>query len=78
MEFDKLTPEEQERTREFWRLTKQPPEYFNNIINSGMCNSIITGYILLASQNAADVNRIAAHIFDDYSAEQAREREKRG
>lgn len=21
MEFDKLTPEEQERTREFWRLT---------------------------------------------------------
>lgn len=86
MEFDKLTPEEQERTREFWRLTKQPPEYFNNIINSGMCNSIITGYIFLAmdrlgladSQNAADVNRVAAHIFDDYSAEQAREREKRG
>ena len=84
MEFDKLTPEEQESTREFWRLTRKPPEYFNNIINSGMCNSIITGYVLLAmdrlgladSQNAADVNRIAARIFDDYSAEQAREREK--
>lgn len=26
MEFDKLTPEEQVRTREFWRLTKQPRE----------------------------------------------------
>lgn len=26
MEFDKLTPEEQERTREFWRLKKQPRE----------------------------------------------------
>lgn len=85
MEFDKLTPEEQERMCEFWRLTRQPPEYFNNIINSGMCNSIITGYILLAmdrleladSQNA-DVNRIAAHIFDDYSAEQARERKEGG
>lgn len=86
MEFKDLTPEEQERTREFWQLTKQPPEYFDRIVNSGMCNSIIKGYVLIAldelgltdAKNAAETSRIVLHLFDDYSAEQAREREKRG
>lgn len=84
MRFDELTPEEQEQMREFWKLTKQPPEYFNRIINSGMCNSIIKGYVLIAldelgltnAKSAAEVNSVITHLFDDYSAEEAREREK--
>lgn len=84
MKFDELTPEEQEQMREFWKLTKQPPEYFNRIINSGMCNSIIKGYVLIAldelgltnAKSAAEVNSVITHLFDDYSAEEAREREK--
>lgn len=84
MNIEELTPEEQAQAKEFWRLTKQPPEYFDSIVNSGMCNSIIKGYILLAldelgrADQGAEIDRVAAHIFDDYSAEDAREREQRG
>lgn len=83
MKFEELTPEEQAAAKRFAEAIRKPPEHYNEIINSGMCNSIIKGYILLAldeleltdTQNAADLSRTIEHLFDNYSAEQARQRE---
>ena len=83
MELEDMTPEEQAAAKRFAAAIMQPPEHYNEIINSGMCNSIVKGYILLAldelgltdQQNRADLSRTIEHLFDNYSAEQARQRE---
>ncbi len=83
MKLEELTPEEQAAAKRFAAAIMQPPEHYNEIINSGMCNSIVKGYILLAldelgltdQQNRADLSRTIEHLFDNYSAEQARQRE---
>ena len=75
MEFKDLTPEEQERYKEFMALTKKPPEYFDRIIDSGMCNNIITGYIILVLDNMGIKSPAYLEpLFDRYSAKDARER----
>lgn len=79
MKFEDLTPEEQKAARAFAEAISKPESYYNDIINSGMCNSIIEGYILLALDEAGieitrDQRRIISHVFDNYSAEEARER----
>ena len=48
MNFEDLSPAEQEEMKETFAMWRKPPEYFDKIVNSGMCNSIINGYILLA------------------------------
>lgn len=83
MKLEDMTPEEQAAAKRFAAAIMQPPEHYNEIINSGMCNSIVKGYILLAldelgltdQQNRADLSRTIEHLFDNYSAEQARQRE---
>ena len=82
MKLEDMTPEEQAAAKRFAAAIMQPPEHYNEIINSGMCNSIVKGYILLAldelgltdQQDRADLNYTLDRLFDDYSAEQARER----
>ena len=83
MKLEDMTPEEQAAAKRFAAAIMQPPEHYNEIINSGMCNSIVKGYILLAldelgltdQQDRADLSRTIEHLFDNYSAEQARQRE---
>ena len=64
-------------------LIGKPKEYFNEIIDSGMCNSIIIGYILLAldeldieltKEQHCIFNHIISMMFDTAGAEQARKR----
>lgn len=61
----------------------KPKEYFNEIIDSGMCNSIISGYILLAldelgieltREQLGSFNHIMGMMFDTADAQQARKR----
>lgn len=58
-----------------------PKEHYNRVVNTGMCNSIIEGYILLAldligEELGKDITQIVSlsRLLDTYSAEQARER----
>lgn len=54
-------------------LLMKPAEFFNEIINSGMCNSIINGYIKLAFQvSGIKLPKGINHIVEEYSAEEAR------
>ena len=78
MKFE-LTPEDQKAARAFAEAISKPQSYYNDIINSGMCNSIIEGYILLALDEAGiDLTRAQrnsiSRVFDNYSAEDARKR----
>ena len=79
MKFEELTPEEQRAAKAFAEAISKPQSYYNDIINSGMCNSIIEGYILLALDEAGiDLTRAQrnsiSRVFDNYSAEDARKR----
>lgn len=74
-----------QKARKAAALWCNPPEYFDEIIDSGMCNSIISGYILLAldkleiqltEQQRGDFNHIMNRIFDSADAQQARNRYK--
>lgn len=59
-------------TMDMW---SKSPEEINKMCDSGMFNSIIEGYILLAFDEMGITNDIRlSHIFDTYSAEDARER----
>lgn len=54
-------------------LMLKPVEFFNEIIDSGMCNSIINGYIQIAFDTVGikppkEIN----HLIEVYSAEEAR------
>lgn len=70
-----------EKTTAAAELWEKPPEYFNNIIDSGMCNSIISGYVLLtlerldiemSGEKERNLKRITNSVLDSYSAETAR------
>ena len=61
------------------KLWVKPSEYFNEIIDSGMCNSIITGYIMLVLEELkVDYPKNILHIinsmFDTFGAKAAREK----
>lgn len=63
-----------EAMKELW---VKPPEYFNEIIDSGMCNSIITGYIMLVLEELKvdypkNILHIINSIFDTCGAQTAR------
>lgn len=62
--------------KEFW---VKPPEYFNEIIDSGMCNSIITGYIMLVLEELEvdcpkNILHIINSVFDSCGAQTARDK----
>ena len=60
--------------KELW---VKPPEYFNNIVDSGMCNSIISGYVLLVLEEMgikrpSDILKIINGVLDFKNAQAAR------
>ena len=60
-------------------LWVKPPEYFNDIVNSGMCNSIISGYVLLVLEELQvdcpkNILHIINGIFDTCGAQTARDK----
>lgn len=56
-------------------MYKKSPEEINDMCDSGMFNSIIQGYILLAFDEAGFEPKIKlSRLFDDYSAQDARDR----
>ena len=60
--------------KELW---VKPPEYFNSIIDSGMCNSIISGYVLLVLEKMgveppSDILKIINTVLDFQNAQAAR------
>ena len=62
--------------KELW---VKPPEYFNDIVNSGMCNSIISGYVLLVLEELQvdcpkNILHIINGIFDTCGAQTARDK----
>lgn len=65
-----------ETMKELW---VKPPEYFNDIVNSGMCNSIISGYVLLVLEELQvdcpkNILHIINGIFDTCGAQTARDK----
>ena len=78
MKFEDLSPAEREEMKETFAMWRKPPEYFDKIVNSGMCNSIINGYILLAFDVAGvKPQKGISHLLDEYSADEARKRYQR-
>lgn len=60
-------------------LWSKPPEYFNEIVDSGMCNSIISGYILLVIcemgiECPTDIYRTINSVLDFKNAQAARDK----
>ncbi len=60
-------------------LWVKPPEYFNSIIDSGMCNSIISGYVLLVLEEMgieapSDILKTINTVLDFQNAQAARDR----
>lgn len=58
-------------------LWKKPPEYFNDIVDSGMCNSIISGYVLLVLEEMGierptDIYKTINTVLDFKNAQAAR------
>ena len=78
MDFNECITDEQRAAIEYFNLRKQPPEFFDFIINSGICNKIIGGYILLAFDRAGiEPPPFVTHgVIRNYTAEEARERYK--
>lgn len=65
-----------EAMKEFW---VKPPEYFNNIVDSGMCNSIISGYVLLILEEMgiecpSNILKIINSVLDFQKAQAARDK----
>ena len=65
-----------EGMKELW---VKPPEYFNEIVDSGMCNSIISGYVMLVLEELGidypkDIYHIINSIFDSCGAQEARDK----
>lgn len=76
---DPLSEKEMEKVKATTTLWREPPEHFNDIVDSGMCNSIITGYILLVLEKLnvdypKDVLHIINSVFDFYGAQEARDK----
>lgn len=62
--------------KELW---VKPPEYFNNIVDSGMCNSIISGYVLLILEameieRPSNILKIINSVLDFQNAQAARDK----
>ena len=65
-----------EAMKELW---VKPPEYFNNIVDSGMCNSIISGYVLLileemGIERPSNILKIINSVLDFQNAQAARDK----
>lgn len=84
MKLEEMAPEEQAAAKRFAAAIMQPPEHYCEIVDTGMCNSIIKGYILLAMDemglteklDTKELGYTIERLFDDYSAEQARQRSR--
>lgn len=79
IEEPKLTEDDIKRAKAMTELWVKPPEYFNEIVNSGMCNSIITGYIMLVLEELKvdypkNILHIINSVFDSCGAEAARDK----
>lgn len=66
-----------ENAKSLSELMIKPPQYFNEIVDSGMCNSIITGYIMLVLEDLEvdypkNILHIINSIFDSCGAQAAR------
>lgn len=60
-------------------LWKKPPEYFNDIVDSGMCNSIISGYVLLVLEEMGieqpiNIYKTINSVLDFKNAQAARDK----
>lgn len=80
-EHSTLTSEDLARINTMTGLWYKPKEYFNTIADSGMCNDIIGGYILLVldkleltQKQKRNINNFIYSVFEDYDAQQARQR----
>ncbi|MCM1059029.1 MAG: ParB N-terminal domain-containing protein [Eubacterium sp.] len=65
--------------KSLWELWKKPPEYFDEIIDSGMCNSIISGYVLLVLEEMGKeppsyIFSIINGVLDSKNAQAARDK----
>ncbi len=68
-----------EKAKALAELWKQPAEYFNEIVDSGMCNSIITGYIMLVLEELEvdcpkNILHLINSVFDTCGAQTARDK----
>lgn len=82
--YDELSPEAKRWIDNFHSMMRKKPEEINEMCDSGMFNSIIEGYILLAF-DALELTEIhkdklqhVSKLFDEYSAQEARDRRKKG
>lgn len=84
-EFEDNEQQMSENAERFKNLALLPDGYFNDIVDSGMCNSIITGYMLLAFDELCEImslkkisddtlEKIINDIFDWKNASAARKR----
>lgn len=78
-EEPQITEEALEKANAAAELWKKPAEYFNDIVDSGMCNSIITGYIMLVLEELEvdypkNILHIINSIFDSCGAQTARDK----
>lgn len=84
-QFKNLALQMSENAERFKNLALLPEGYFNDIVDSGMCNSIITGYMLLAFDELCEImslkkisddtlEKIINDIFDCTNASAARKR----
>lgn len=82
MRFEELLPKEQKPAITFGNAAMKPESHYNDIVDSGMFNSIIEGYILLAMDELGielknGQRRVIPYLFDTYNAQDARNRAKR-
>ncbi len=78
-EDPQLTEADIEKAKAIAELWKKPPEYFNEIIDSGMCNSIISGYVLLVLEKMGidrpvDIFKTINSVLDFKDAQAARDK----
>ena len=78
-EVIEISDSDLEKAKAMAELWKKPSEYFNEIVDSGMCNGIITGYIMLVLEKSnidcpENILQIINSVFDTYNAQEARER----
>lgn len=81
--YEELSEESKVAIKAFHEMLMKKPEEINGMCDSGMFNSIIEGYILLAF-DSLDLTEIhkeklkhVSKLFDEYSAAEARDRAKK-
>ncbi len=82
MRFEELSPKEQKSAITFGNTVTKPESHYNGIVDSGMFNRIIEGYILLAMDELGielknGQRGVISYLFDNYSAQDARNRQKK-